>query len=149
MENKLFTLGRHLLAEFYDCDPNILNNVSLIEREMCNAAEVSGATIVQQNFHHFSPYGVSGVVVIAESHLAIHTWPEYGYAAVDLFTCGESVDPTVAYEYLKEHLSAKTAFYSELKRGLMNKESGEMLKAPFQIEVEHESLALTAGGMSS
>lgn len=145
METKLFTLGRHLLSEFYDCEPNILNNVSLIERVMTEAATVAGATIVQKNFHHFSPYGVSGVVVIAESHLAIHTWPEYGYAAVDLFTCGESVDPIVAYDYLREHLHAKTAFYSELKRGLLNEESGQMLKAPFQVEVEHENLALSGG----
>lgn len=146
MESKLFTLGRHLLAEFYDCEPNVLNNVTLIEDVMTDAARISGATIVQKNFHHFSPYGVSGVVVIAESHLAIHTWPEFQYAAVDLFTCGESVDPTIAYDYLKEHLMAGTAFYSELRRGLLNKENGEMIKSPFQIETEHENLALTVGG---
>lgn len=145
MESKLFTLGRHLLAEFYDCEPNILNNVSLIETVMTDAARIAGATIVQQNFHHFSPYGVSGVVVIAESHLAIHTWPEYGYAAIDLFTCGESVDPTVAYDYLREHMHAKTAFYSELKRGLLNAENGEMLKTPFFVENEHEDMALSGG----
>lgn len=148
MESKLFTLGRHLLAEFYDCEPNVLNNVSLIEKVMTEAAEVAGATIVQKNFHHFSPYGVSGVVVIAESHLAIHTWPEFGYAAIDLFTCGESVDPTVAYEYLREHLHAKTAFYSELKRGLINQESGEMLKAPFQMNIEAEHTARMAEGLN-
>ncbi len=134
MKQTLFTLGRHLLVEFHDCDPNILNNVSLIEKLMTDAALKAKATIVQKNFHHFSPYGVSGVVVIAESHLAIHTWPEYGYAAVDLFTCGDNVDPLVAYEHLKEHFHAQTAFYSELKRGLLNAESGQLLKAPFQIE---------------
>ncbi len=144
MESKLFTLGRHLLAEFYDCEPNILNNVSLIEEVMCAAARVAGATIVQQNFHHFSPYGVSGVVVIAESHLAIHTWPEYGYAAIDLFTCGESVDPTVAYDYLRKHLHAKTAFYSELKRGLLA-ENGEMIKTPFMVQTAHENHELKEG----
>lgn len=140
---KRFTLGRHLLSEFYDCEPNILNNVSLIEQVMADAATVAGATIVTKTFHHFSPYGVSGVVVIAESHLAIHTWPEYGYAAVDLFTCGDTVDPVVAYNYLREHLSAKTAFYSELKRGLINEENGEMIKVPFEIEFapEYEPVA--------
>jgi S-adenosylmethionine decarboxylase proenzyme len=145
MESKLFTLGRHLLSEFYDCEPNILNNVSLIENVMCQAAELAGATIVTKTFHHFNPYGVSGVVVIAESHLAIHTWPEYGYAAVDLFTCGTSVDPLISYEHLKEQLCAKTAFYSELKRGLLNEESGQLLKAPFQIEVEHQSMLMETG----
>ena len=135
MNQSLFTLGRHLLAEFYDCEPNILNNVSLIEDGMTKAAVMAGATIVQKNFHHFSPYGVSGVVVIAESHLAIHTWPEYGYAAVDLFTCGDTVDPVLAYNYLKEQLSAKTAFYSDIKRGLMNQESGQVLKVPVEMEM--------------
>src|SRR5690348_10158963 len=118
MENR-FTLGRHLLSEFYDCDPNILNNVSLVESVMSNAAEIAGATIVTKTFHHFSPYGVSGVVVIAESHLAIHTWPEFGYAAIDLFTCGDTVNPVIAYDYLREQLGSKNAFYSELKRGLI------------------------------
>ncbi len=149
MESKLFTLGRHLLAEFHDCEPNILNNVSLIEKLMCDAAEVAGATIVTKTFHHFSPYGVSGVVVIAESHLAIHTWPEFGYAAIDLFTCGTSVDPLKSYEYLREHLHAKTAFYSELKRGLLNEENGQVMKAPFQIEVEHEYHIPVGGGVHS
>lgn len=145
MESKLFTLGRHLLAEFYDCEPNILNNVRLIEQAMTDAALEAKATIVQKNFHHFSPYGVSGVVVIAESHLAIHTWPEYGYAAIDLFTCGDSVDPMVSYDYLREKLCAKTAFYSELKRGLLNREDGEMLKAPFQVEIKHEDHLISEG----
>lgn len=142
MESNRFTLGRHLLSEFYDCDPNILNNVALIEKVMSEAALIAGATIVQKTFHHFSPYGVSGVVVIAESHLAIHTWPEYGYAAVDLFTCGESVDPLVAYNYLKEHLHAKTAFYSELKRGLLHEENGQVMKTPFQLieQMQHERI---------
>lgn len=139
MKAQHFTLGRHLLAEFYDCDPNVLNNVNLIERVMTEAADKAGATVVTKNFHHFSPYGVSGVVVIAESHLAIHTWPEHGYAAVDLFTCGDSVDPVVSYNYLREHFNAGTAFYSELKRGLLNHESGMLIKSPFQIGVESKS----------
>jgi S-adenosylmethionine decarboxylase proenzyme len=154
MESTLFTLGRHLLSEFYDCDPNILNNVTLIEQVMTEAARVAGATIVQQNFHHFSPYGVSGVVVIAESHLAIHTWPEYGYAAIDLFTCGDSVDPMVSYDYLKTHLHAKIAFYSELRRGLLNKDGGQVLKAPFLqmaavMDEEGQSAPLFLSGMSA
>ncbi|MCD6443029.1 MAG: adenosylmethionine decarboxylase, partial [Thermotogae bacterium] len=85
------SLGRHLLAEFYDCDPNILRDLETIREYLKEAAEVANATIVNWTFHQFSPQGVSGVVVIAESHLAIHTWPEYRYAAVDLFTCGEDV----------------------------------------------------------
>lgn len=125
-----------MLAEFYDCNSNILNNVQLVEEAMVEAAIACGATVVTKNFHHFSPYGVSGVVVIAESHLAIHTWPEYGYAAVDLFTCGGSCDPRVAHDYLVEKFNAKSTFISELKRGLMDTESMKMIHSPFAVEAQ-------------
>ncbi len=114
------SLGRHVLVEFYGCDADRLNSVELIERSMKEAALNSGATIVESVFHLFSPHGVSGVVVIAESHLAIHTWPEYQYAAVDLFTCGDSVDPWVAFEYLKEALKAENMFTMEMRRGQLH-----------------------------
>ncbi|RLA83366.1 MAG: S-adenosylmethionine decarboxylase proenzyme [Deltaproteobacteria bacterium] len=110
-------LGRHLVVELYDCDPQILNDKERIEEIMTKAAEVSGATIVQKVFHVFNPHGVSGVVVIAESHLAIHTWPEYGYAAVDVFTCGSSVDPWKAYDYIKRELKAGYQSTMEMLRG--------------------------------
>lgn len=110
-------LGRHVLTEFYGCNSDILNNVDMIQSHMEGAARIAGATIVQSVFHLFSPHGVSGVVVIAESHLAIHTWPEYGYAAIDLFTCGEDVDPWKAYSFLKEGLEAEHVSTMEMKRG--------------------------------
>lgn len=111
------SLGRHLLVEFYDCDSNVLDDVAAIEDHMRTAARKANSTIVNSTFHRFSPYGVSGVVVIAESHLSIHTWPEYGYAAVDLFTCGESVNPWKAFDYLKEALKSLRESTMELKRG--------------------------------
>ena len=78
-----------------------------------NAAAIEmQATIVNSNFHHFNPYGVSGVIIIKESHLTIHTWPEYGYAAIDIFTCGK-IYMDKGIEYLKEHLKAKG---SEVKK---------------------------------
>lgn len=123
-------LGRHLLAEFFECNPNVINNNALIEQLMKEAAVACGATIVQSCFHHFNPYGVSGVVVIAESHLTIHTWPEYGYASVDLYTCGDQCDPAVAFDYLQEKFHSAHCSYVEFKRGLMCDQSGNMLKAP-------------------
>jgi len=111
------TLGYHLLIEFCGCDHDILNDVGNIKGLMDEAAVVSGASIVESVFHRFNPHGVSGVVVIAESHLAIHTWPEYGYAAVDLFTCGEAVDPWKAYEFLKERLTPQSTSTKEILRG--------------------------------
>ncbi len=109
-------LGNHILVEFMGCDPHIMNDVSSIERDMVDAALKAGATVINSTFHHFSPYGVSGVVVIQESHLAIHTWPEYGYAAVDLFTCGE-MDAWISFDYLKECFGAKNYSALEMKRG--------------------------------
>ncbi len=119
-------LGRHILVELYECSPEILTDVIMIEKAMVTAAENAGATVINSTFHHFSPFGVSGVVVIQESHLAIHTWPEYGYAAVDLFTCGEPVDPWIAYEYLKKELNANHGSSMEIRRGQLNllKDSG-------------------------
>jgi len=135
-DSTVVNLGRHLLAEFYDCNSNILNNAQIVEEVMTEAAIACGATVVEKRFHHFSPFGVSGVVIISESHLAIHTWPEYGYCAVDLFTCGNSCDPKVAYDYLADKLGSGSAFYSELKRGLMNLETNKMIESPFHVEAQ-------------
>jgi len=111
------SLGRHVLVEYYDCSAEILNDVIQIEKAMVDSAEKAGATIINSTFHHFSPFGVSGVVVIEESHLAIHTWPEYRYAAVDLFTCGDSVDPWISYTFLKESFKAGNGSSMEMLRG--------------------------------
>ncbi len=113
-------LGRHILIEFFGCNPEIMNTVSLIEKSMVDAAKDAGATVINSTFHHFSPYGVSGVVVIQESHLAIHTWPEYQYAAVDLFTCGDQVDPWKSFDVLKKAFEANNSSALELGRGNVN-----------------------------
>ena len=118
-------LGQHVLAEFFECDSNVLNNIDKVEKHMVDAALECGATIVQKCFHMFNPYGVSGVVIISESHLAIHTWPELGYAAVDLFTCGEQCDPKVSYEFLKRKFNSRGAKYTQLNRGLMDADQVE------------------------
>ena len=81
-----FALGRHMTVEFYDCDPKALADAELVKTVFLRAAEKSGATVIDANFHEFEPQGVSGVVVISESHFAVHAWPEHDYAAVDLFT---------------------------------------------------------------
>ncbi len=111
-------LGRHVLAEFTNCDCGSLNDSAKIEQWLNEAARKSGATIVKSVFHHYNPHGVSGVVVIAESHISIHTWPEYGYAAVDFFTCGDSVDPFKACDYLTEALGATDVLTREFARGI-------------------------------
>jgi S-adenosylmethionine decarboxylase proenzyme len=109
-------LGRHLLAEFTGCDPGVLADLERITAAMLEAARASGATIVTHSFHHFSPHGVSGAVIIAESHLAIHTWPEHGFAAVDYFSCG-SVDTNKALAVLQASLQAGSSETLSLTRG--------------------------------
>jgi len=101
----LNTFGRHLLVEYHGCDTRFLDDFSKLESAMVAAAEAAGATVVAKAFHRFAPQGVSGVVVIEESHLSIHTWPEYGYAAVDFYTCGDCV-PERAHELLRSALGA-------------------------------------------
>ena len=132
-------LGRHVLAEFYDCDPNILNNKDRIENNMVDAAIECGATVVQKCFHMFSPFGVSGVVIISESHLSVHTWPELGYAAVDLFTCGNKCDPKVAYEFLKKKFNSKNASFTQLNRGILNHETMQLTHKTFELAQQIES----------
>lgn len=111
------TLGRHILVEYFECNPDILNDVFQIEKRMVSAAKEAEATVINSTFHHFSPFGVSGVVVIQESHLAIHTWPEYGYAAVDIFTCGDTVDPWISFKHLEKAFEAGYASAMEALRG--------------------------------
>lgn len=132
-------LGRHVLAEFFECDSNTLNSLSRVEKLMVDAALECGATVVQKCFHMFNPYGVSGVVIISESHLAIHTWPELGYAAVDLFTCGDKCDPKVSYEFLRKAFNCKTATYSELERGILDETDMKVKEVPFNVSEQIEA----------
>ena len=110
---KFETLGRHILVEYYNCDEDILRDPKLIENFMNDSALNAKATIVDSVFHHFNPWGVSGAVIIAESHLTIHTWPEYGYAAADFFTCGD-IDPWKSFELLEELLKAERSESTEI-----------------------------------
>lgn len=111
-------LGKHILVEYYKCKKEKLDDVTLIEESMVQAARDAGATVISSTSHHFSPWGVSCVVVIQESHLSIHTWPEYGFASVDLYTCGDTVDPWVGFECLSRAFGAGSFSAVELKRGL-------------------------------
>jgi S-adenosylmethionine decarboxylase len=113
----LDTLGKHLLVEYHGCDISVLSSVARVEAMMRGAAEAAGATIVTSTFHRFSPQGVSGVVVVEESHLSIHTWPEYGYAAVDVYTCGDC-KPLRAHEFMRTELGAERAEVMNVRRGM-------------------------------
>lgn len=119
------TLGRQLLIELTECPAELLDDTEFVENTMVEAAKVAGAEIIKVIFHEFDPHGVSGVVVISESHLAIHTWPEFGYAAVDIFTCGECVDPYKASDVVAEAFQAKQCTTMEIKRGYTDSREDE------------------------
>ena len=123
--NAMNALGRHILAEIHGCDANVLNDSTGVEQIMVEAALKAGAEIREVAFHKFSPQGVSGVVVISESHLAVHTWPEHGYAAVDVFTCGDSVNPWDACNYIVEQFRAQNFTASETLRGVLVESSSQ------------------------
>ena len=110
-------LANHQIIDFYNCDKDILSNSSLVKSYFVKSAELANATIVSQKFHEFSPYGLTGVLVITESHISIHTWPEYGYAAIDVFSCCDKLDHKRLVESLKGSLKAEKVKSKSIKRG--------------------------------
>ena len=116
----MIALGTHLLLELRRCDKLLLDDYKYIKDAMLRAAQEAGATIVGQTFHKFDPRGVTGLVAIAESHLCIHTWPEHGYAAVDIFSCGASFEPQKAAQLIIDSLRCAQPTITEVKRGLIS-----------------------------
>lgn len=111
------TAGRHIIAEIWDIDGDVINDANKIEKIFVDAALAMGAEIREVAFHQFAPQGVSGVVIISESHLTVHTFPEHSYMSVDVYTCG-TLDPNVAIQYIIDHSGAKSSHSYELPRGL-------------------------------
>lgn len=116
----VFALGRQLTLEYYDCSPEALLNKTAVEDALLRAARDSGATVISSSFHQFVPQGVSGVVIIAESHFTIHAWPEHNYAAVDIFTCGDNIDLEKAIHAMQTAFGAgRVRISSDMNRGLL------------------------------
>ena len=111
-------MGVHLHIELWECEQDMLNNPQLVEEAMVQAAQKANCTVVQRVIHQFAPQGVSGVVILAESHLSVHTWPELGYAALDIFACGAQCTPQNAAEHLIEAFSAKKSTVKSFSRGI-------------------------------
>ncbi len=110
------TLGTHVIADLFGCPFALLDDEAYVRESIVDAAKASGLTIIDVKTHKFSPQGVTGVVVLAESHLSIHTWPEHGFAAVDVFTCG-SADPKVACDMLAKRFSSSRCDVQRVARG--------------------------------
>ncbi|MFP3869726.1 MAG: adenosylmethionine decarboxylase [Syntrophobacteria bacterium] len=126
------SLGKHLIIELFQCDSTILNDPKTLEYHLLEAVRLSGATAIQPLFHQFSPHGISGVVVVAESHFSVHTWPEFGYCALDIFTCGEHVSSYKALNHLKKALRAANVSVMEIKRGVLDLPESEIKHKPDQ-----------------
>ena len=112
-------LGKQILLELKECNREKLDDLKFLQNALVYAAKQAGATVLGEHFHKFAPQGVSGAVIIAESHVALHTWPEYGYAAVDIFTCGDSVKPEIAVDLLIKMFESKDPTVVEIKRGVL------------------------------
>lgn len=111
-------LGKHVLIELNDCNKDLINDIEYLRMTLSEVARHIGATVIKDTFYQFTPQGVSGVVLIAESHISVHTWPEYNYAAVDVFTCGDVIEPRNAVKLLAEKLKSKSTTFIEIKRGI-------------------------------
>jgi len=112
------TVGHHYIVEASGCDPDIIGSIERVQQILVKAAEIAGAQVWAISFSRFPPNGVSGVVVISESHISTHTWPEYRYGALDIYTCGKGVDPEKAVLYAVDAFGASTSHVTEITRGI-------------------------------
>ncbi len=121
-QDACFALGRQLTIEYYECGRKALLDKDWVEKALLKAAKESGAKIISSSFHKFEPQGISGVVVIAESHFTVHAWPEHDYAAVDIFTCGDKIDLEIAINSMKDSFeSENVVISSDQNRGIISK----------------------------
>ncbi len=109
-------IGKHCILELYQCDKAKLNDEAFIRTTMTSSAKIAGATLINLVTHSFKPQGVTGLALLAESHISIHTWPEIGYAAIDVFTCGDHTMPEKACQLLSNDFSAKHFSYKNIER---------------------------------
>lgn len=111
------TLGKHFLLDLKNCSEDLLDDLDFIKDVLFSVANEADTPVIGESFHRFQPQGISGVVLITGAHLCIHTWPEYGYAAIDIFTYGEPFHPEEAARLIVEKLESKSPAIVELKRG--------------------------------
>jgi len=135
-KDPVFALGRQLTIEYYDCRQGILLSSDGVEKILLKGANDSGATIISSSFHKFEPQGVSGVVIIAESHFTVHAWPEHDYAAVDIFTCGDNINLDAAIHSMEESFgSGRVVISSDQNRGIISH--------PFESKPESKSIDIS------
>ena len=114
--NSSENIGRHCILELYQCDHAKLNDEAFIRTTITSSAKVAGATLINLVTHSFKPQGVTGLALLAESHISIHTWPEIGYAAIDVFTCGDHTMPEKACKLFFKDFLAKNFSFKNIAR---------------------------------
>ena len=110
-------LANHQIIELYECDIGVLENSEYVKNTFCEAVKRSKATVVAEKYHNFNPYGLTGVAVITESHISIHTWPEHRYVAVDVFSCDNKINHKEILKYLKVNFFSSKTKTKSIKRG--------------------------------
>ena len=110
-------LGKHYIVNYYRCDSDILRNVGVVENILRDAARVGDLTIVDSFYKQFEPYGVSGASILKESHITIHTWPEHGFAALDIFVCDDNSNPLSCIQYIRDKLDSDSYEIDLINRG--------------------------------
>lgn len=116
------TLGHHIVVDASGCDPYVIDDVVSVEQIMLKAAELAGLRVKASEFSRFDPCGVSGFVLVYESHISVHTWPEDGYAALDVYTCGDFVRAIAALDYILDKFGAVKACFTGITRGIIDRE---------------------------
>ncbi len=122
LEVRMNTIGYHYIVEAAGCKPYILSDPDRIQAILTEGAKRGNMTIRSSYFYRFSPQGVSGVLIVAESHISIHTWPEYQYAALDVYVCGDDSNPEASIDYILEQFGSSHAHISEVKRGVQDED---------------------------
>jgi len=136
-------LGKHLIIECWGCNDGI-NDADLMRTVMIEAVHAAHATLLDINVHTFSPHGVTGVAVLSESHLSVHSWPEHGYLAADVFTCGDTTDPLAAVEVLRQYFQPSVVELQDIQRGI-NPLAGERPKRRNWSRLDRELEPLSTG----
>jgi S-adenosylmethionine decarboxylase len=129
-KTRMKVLGTHFLLELWNCNVVKANDPDYLQAVLSETANILGAVVLKTLFQQFSPQGVSGVVLISQSHISIHTWPEHGYAAVDIFSCGNESGLWKAAKYIEVKLEAVTANTQDFKRGIPDTEGQQFQRGP-------------------
>ncbi len=123
----LGVLGYNIFADMYGCDANLLDSIKYLRRLLKGAADTGNMHIVKVFFHRYYPQGITGLVIVKESHIALHTWPEYAFASVDIFLCGNNSDPYKTLKHIENGLKPSKIIIKSVERGVIHEGIKEVM----------------------